>query len=134
MKSLKILLCASVLASVALCADAKNTKAPSELAKEVASKHFKLNKEATALQLKIDEICKQKRQIMFDAVQNLAPEDRKAFNDEMLYQKRQNLASLKRGEAYIEGLCRMPLKDPRYAPRKGAHPNMPCAGANCPLR
>lgn len=133
MKSLKILLCASVLASVALCADAK---APSQIAKEVATKHFKLNKEATALQLKIYEICDQKRQIMLDATQNLAPDDKKAFNDEMIYQKRQNLASLKRGEAYIEGLCAMPLRDARYAPRgpRGPRPGMPCAGANCPLR
>lgn len=133
MKSLKILLCASVLASVALCADAK---APSQIAKEVATKHFKLNKEATALQLKIYEICDQKRQIMLDATQNLAPDDKKAFNDEMIYQKRQNLASLKRGEAYIEGLCAMPLRDARYAPKgpRGPRPGMPCAGANCPLR
>ena len=132
MKTLKILLCAGMLASTALCAVAKT---PAELAKEVASKHFELNKEATALQLKINEICKQKRQIMFDATQSLAPEDKKAFNDEMIYQKRQNLASLKRGEAYIEGICGMPLKD-RYAPRgpRGPRPDMPCAGANCPLR
>lgn len=133
MKILKIALCAGILASGALCADAKT---PAELAKEVATKHFKLNKEATALQLKIDEICKQKRQIMFDATQNLAPEGKKAFNDEMVYQKRQNLASLKRGEAYIEGLCAMPLRDARYAPKapRGPRPGMPCAGANCPLK
>lgn len=131
MKILKVALASAVLASVALCANAKE---PSVQAKEVADKHFKLNKEATALQLKINEICRQKGLIMYEATRDLTPEQVPLFHEELKYQNRQNLAKLKRGEDYIEGICRMPIRPKAKVGPKGAgYGPGACAAGNCPL-
>lgn len=133
MKKLTPILVASLLASVSFGADMSKADIQ-KLAAKTANESVKLKKEASQLEAKIAKICAQERELKL-AIQDLSPEQKGQFLDELKYQNRQALAKLKRDDIYNERVCRdfggfTGPKQPGINPkaRFGEHKKM----LNCP--
>lgn len=101
MKNVKILALSALLASSLFGADLEKS------AKDLANKNFKLDKEASALMLKIQKICEEKRANNMEAMKDLSPEQMVEFKKNLKYQMRQNMAKLGKDDVYFERICQM---------------------------
>ena len=111
MKNLKIIVASALLASFAFGADAK----------DVASKSFELNKQASELMQKLGKICEQKQALMIDATKDMSEADANKFRKEY----NQNMAKLGKDEEFYPSACKVFMKGTKM-------PN--CKGGNCPVR
>lgn len=111
MKNVKILALSALLVGSLFGADLEKS------AKDLADKNFKLSKEASALMLKIQKICEEKRANHLAATKDLSPEQMVEFKKNLKYQMRQNVSKLGKDDVYFDKICQ--IKKGKKGAKKG---------------